>query len=195
MGLVKRAADLAYAFRMIRMLVLKWEEWDAYKLGIIDEKGKRDKTVKLDNDEKKSAYTPFIRLCANIKRLITKVPGGSTRLGSFAAGLFLIKEKYGLDDTKLEKILEKIGYEKIDFLAEDSQWFVLEDKKVSPGIYRVYNSKILNSTYEELCYAKDKIRVNEDCYPIGDVFGLDVYEAVHLNTNQKVYFTISEIYK
>jgi len=195
MGLVKRAADLAYAFRMIRMLVLKWEEWDAYKLGIIDEKGKRDKTVKLDNDEKKSAYTPFIRLCANIKRLITKVPGGSTRLGSFAAGLFLIKEKYGLDDTKLEKILEKIGYEKIDFLAENSQWFVLEDKKVSPGIYRVYNSKILNSTYEELCYAKDKIRVNEDCYPIGDVFGLDVYEAVHLNTNQKVYFTISEIYK
>ena len=56
MGLVKRAADLAYTFRFIRMLVMDWKNWDAYKLGIIDENGKRKKEVKLDNDEKKSAY-------------------------------------------------------------------------------------------------------------------------------------------
>ena len=31
MGLVKRAADLAYTFRLIRLLVLDWKEWDAYK--------------------------------------------------------------------------------------------------------------------------------------------------------------------
>ena len=51
MGLVKRAADLAYTFRFIRMIVLDWKEWDAYKLGIIDENGKRQKQVKLDKDE------------------------------------------------------------------------------------------------------------------------------------------------
>ena len=53
MGLVKRAADLAYAFRFIRMLVLDWKDWDAFKLGVIDEEGKRDRNVKLDTDEKK----------------------------------------------------------------------------------------------------------------------------------------------
>ena len=71
---------------------MDWKDWDAYKLGLIDENGKRNKNVKMDTDEKKSAYTPFIRLAANIKRLVSKVPGGGTGLGSFAAALYLIKE-------------------------------------------------------------------------------------------------------
>ena len=195
MGILKRAADLTYTFRFIRMLVLDWKEWDAYKLGIFDENGKRDKSVKLDTDEKKSAYTPFIRLCANIKRLLTKLPGGSTKLGSFAAGLFLIKEKYGMTDEHLTKICEKCNVEVLDFLNESSEWFVLEDKQISPGVYTILENKILNSSFEEFCYAKDKIRVEEDSYPVGDVFGLDIYEGTHIKTNQKIYFTISEIHK
>lgn len=195
MGIIKRAADLAYTFRFIRMLVMKWESWDAYKLGIIDAEGKRDKTVKLDNDEKKSAYTPFIRLAANTKRLLNKVPGGGTKLGSFAAALFLIKEKYGMTDDHLSQICEKFDVDVLDILNESSEWFVLEDKQLSPGIYSVRENKILNSSYEEFCYAKDKIRIEDDSYPVGDVFGLDIYEGTHVKTNQKIYFTISEIYK
>ena len=78
MGILKRAADLGYTFRFIRMMVMDWTSWDAYKLGIIDENGKRNKSVRLDDDEKKSAYTPFIRLAANIKRLVAKLPGGGS---------------------------------------------------------------------------------------------------------------------
>ena len=192
MGLVKRAADLAYTFRFIRMLVLDWKEWDAYKLGIIDEEGKRIKSEKLDTDEKKSAYTPFIRLAANTKRLLNKVPGGGSKLGSFAAALFLIKEKYNIDSNK---ICEKCDIDVLDFLNEQNEWFVLEDKMVSPGIYRVKNAKFVNTTFEEIILPKDQIRVNEDCYPVGDVFGVDVYEAKHTKTNQPLYFTVSEIYK
>lgn len=192
MGLVKRAADLAYTFRFIRMLVLDWKEWDAYKQGIIDEEGKRIKSVKLDTDEKKSAYTPFIRLAANTKRLLSKVPGGSSKLGSFAAALFLIKEKYNIDSNK---ICEKCDIDVLDFLNEQNEWFVLEDKQISPGIYRVKNAKFVNTTFEEIILPKDQIRVNENCYPIGDVFGIDIYEANHTKTNQPLYFTVSEIYK
>ena len=50
MGLVKRAADLAYTFRFIRLMAMDWKSWDAYKLGIIDENGKRQRNVKLDNE-------------------------------------------------------------------------------------------------------------------------------------------------
>lgn len=195
MGILKRAADLTYTFRFIRMLVMKWENWDAYKLGIIDENGKRDKSVKLDNDEKKSAYTPFIRLAANTKRLLSKIPGGSSKLGSFAAALFLIKEKYGMTDDHLSQICEKCNVDVLDILNEDTQWFVLEDKRVSPGVYTILENKILNSSYEEYCYAKDKIKVNDNCYPVGDVFGLDIYEGTHVKTNQNIYFTLSELYK
>lgn len=195
MGIVKRAADLAFTFRFIRMLVLDWKEWDAYKLGIIDEEGKRVRSVKLDTDSKKSAYTPFIRLAANTKRLLNKVPGGGSKLGSFAAALFLIKEKYQLDDTKLADIVEKCDLELLDFLNEHSEWFVLEDKMISPGMYRVRNFKMVNTTCEEIVRPKDSIRVKDECYPVGDVFGLDIYEGIHQSTNQPVYFALSEIYK
>lgn len=195
MGIVKRAADLAFTFRFIRMLVMDWKSWDAYKLGIIDGEGNRVKDVPLDTDEKKSAYTPFIRLAANTKRLLSKIPGGGSKLGSFAAALFLIKEEFKLNDYRLTEICEKCNIDVLDFLNEQTQWFVLEDKMISPGLYRVRDYKIVNTTYEEIVRPKDSIRVQDNCYPIGDVFGLDIYEGIHQKTNQPVYFTLSEIYK
>ena len=196
MGLIKRAADLAYTFRFIRMLVMDWKNWDAYKEGLIDENGKRIKSVKMDTDAKKSAYTPFIRLAANTKRLLSKIPGGGSKLGSFAAGLFLIKEQYGLTDDDLDKILTKMEIDVLDFLNEDNQWFVLEDKSISPGMYRIKDEKIINSTYEPMVLPKDLIKIYEDLnFPVGSVFGMDIYEATHVKTNQRIYITTSEIYK
>ena len=191
MGILKRAADLGYTFRFIRLMVMDWKDWDAYKLGLIDENGKRNKNVKMDTDAKKSAYTPFIRLAANIKRLVAKLPGGGSKLGSFASALFLIKEKVG---TKgLEKICEKFNIDVLDFLNEKNEWFLLEDKQLSPGVYRVSNPKLLNKTCDELVWSKDQVRIQDECFPIGDVFGVDVYEATHIKTNHKVYVTASEL--
>lgn len=195
MGLIKSAADLTYTFRFIRMLVMDWKNWDAYKLGIIDENGKRQKSTKLDSDEKKSAYTPFIRLCANIKRLVSSIPGGGSKLGSFASALYLIKEKYELTDSNLDNIMSKVNLDVFDIMVEHTEWFILEDRRLSPGIYRIYNDKVLNETYDELVNAKDKVRIKDDAYPVGDVFGIDVYEAIHMNTNKKIFITASEIYK
>ena len=191
MGILKRAADLGYTFRFIRLMVMDWKDWDAYKLGIIDENGKRDKTVKLDNDEKKSAYTPFIRLAANIKRLVAKIPGGGTKLGSFASALYLIKEKVGT--RGLEKICKELNVDLLDFLNEKNEWFLLDDKQLTPGIYRVSTPKLLNRTCDELVWPKDQIRISEESFPVGEVFGIDVYEATHVNTNRQVYVTVSEL--
>ena len=191
MGILKRAADLAYTFRFIRMMVMDWSSWDAYKLGIIDENGKRNKKVKLDTDEKKSAYTPFIRLAANIKRLVSKIPGGGSKLGSFASALFLIKEKVGTEG--LEKICKELNVDVLDFLNEKNEWFLLEDKQLSPGVYKVSNAKLLNKTCDELVWPKDQVRIQDESFPVGDVFGVDIYEATHIKTNQKVYVTASEL--
>lgn len=195
MGLVKSAADLAYTFRFIRMLVMDWKDWDAYKTGLIDENGKRIKSIKLDSDEKKSSYTPFIRLAANVKRLLSKLPGGDTKLGSFAAALYLIKEKYNLNDSQIEKILEKIEFDSSSLLIEGSQWFVLQDKQLSPGIYRLNESKLLNKNCDDIVNIKDKIRVHEESYPIGNMFGIDIYKATHLNTGQEIYVSVDELIK
>ena len=191
MGILKRAADITYTFRFIRMMAMDWKDWDAYKLGIIDEDGKRQRNVKLDNDEKKSAYTPFIRLAANLKRLVAKIPGGGSKLGSFASALFLIKEKVG--QKGIENICEKCNIEVLDFLNEKNEWFVLDEKQLSPGIYRVKNAKLINESCAELVWPKDQVRIQDECYPIGDVFGVDIYEALHVNTNKPVYVTASEL--
>jgi len=195
MSLLKTAGDLVYTFRFIRMLVLKWPEWDAYKQGIIDDNGKRIKSVKLDTQEKKNAWTPFIRLCANIKRLISKIPGGGSRLGGFVSALYLIKENGNLKDKDIQKILESVDINDLDFLSEENQWFMREDGTISPGVYQVEEYKLLNSSLEEMVFPKDKIRIKEDTQPVGKLFGIDVYTATHLRTNQQIYVTNREIYK
>ena len=195
MGILKRAADLTYTFRFIRMLVLDWKEWDAFKLGIIDEEGKRQRNIKLDNDEKKAAYTPFIRLCANIKRLVANIPGGSSKLGSFASALYLIKEHYGLKDTNIKAINEKLGIDSLDIVLESNSWFLLDDGTIGPGVYRIKEHKLLAKTCDEMVWAKDQIRIHENCSPVGDVFGIPIYEATHMKTNQKIFITVNEIYR
>ena len=193
MGILKNAADTVYAFRFIRMMVMDWKSWDAYKQGIIDENGKRDRNVKIDTDDKRSAYTPFVRLVANIKRLVSKLPGGGSKLGSFASALYLVKEKANIGEKGLKDICEKCDIEVLDFLNENNQWFLLENKQLSPGVYRVENPKLLNKSCNEMVWPKDQIRIEQECYPVGDVFGVDIYEATHIKTNQEVYVTASEL--
>ena len=195
MSLLKTAGDLVYTFRFIRMLVLKWPEWDAYKQGIIDDNGKRIKSVKSDTQAKKDAWTPFIRLCANIKRLVSKIPGGGSRLGGFVSALYLIKENGKLKDKDIQKILDSVDINDLDFLSEENQWFMREDGTISPGVYQVEEYKLLNNSLEEMVFPKDKIRIKEDTRPVGKLFGIDVYTATHLRTNQQIYVTNREIYK
>ena len=72
MSIIKRAGDLVYTFRFSRLLTTAFEDTEAFKLGIIDKDGKRDKTFTLNTSENRSKYkdyyTPFHRLVFNIKK-------------------------------------------------------------------------------------------------------------------------------
>lgn len=93
---MSKAVDLILIYQFLKRLTTPFDKTEAYELGLIDEKGKRTKK-KIETKEEEDAYGYFDRLVFNIKRLIEKVPGGSSRLGSYAAALFLIKESV---DTK-----------------------------------------------------------------------------------------------
>lgn len=195
MSLITRAGDLVYTFRFLKLLVTNFEDTDAYKLGIIDAKGIRIKSKPIENSQEKAAYTTFHKLVFNIKKLMAKAPGGSSKIASYAAALFLIKENLGISEKNLDKILNECGVDVIDLLTEKSDWFVLQDKMLSPGMYRVKEAKCVTSTFEELIQPKDKIRVAMDSYPIDSIFGIDIYEATHVNSSQPCYITVGEIYK
>lgn len=193
MSLASRAGDLYYTFRFVKLLTTPWEETDAVKLGILDSKGKRIKGKKISTSDEKDAYTTFHRLVFNIKRLLNKFPGGSSTISSYAAALVLLREEFNITDKGIEKILKDCELNSDDFIAEQNGWYVLQDKMLSPGIYRVREEKLTKSFTE--INAKDKIRVLDQTYPVTSFFGLDVYEAVHMNSNQLVYITLGEIYK
>lgn len=85
--------DLFLIYSFIRRLSTPFKEWKAYELGIIDEKGNRLKSRKdLRTVAERDAFGIFDLMILKIKRLLEKVPGGNTRIGSYAAALWLIKE-------------------------------------------------------------------------------------------------------
>ena len=98
-----RALDTIITFRVLKLLTTKWTDQAAFKVGLIDDKGKRIKKEKVDTTERKNSYTFLHRLVFNLKRIIEMIPFGKTRLASYAAALFLIKEHCQLTGTKLDK--------------------------------------------------------------------------------------------
>lgn len=186
MGIIKKAGDLVYTFRFLRLLTMNFEDMEAYKLGLIDEKGKKLKNA--ETSEEKDVYTPFHKLVFNIKKLI---PAG--KIGSYASALYLLKDNYGISDSKITHGLELLDIDITDILSEGSQWLILEDGRLSPGSYRVKNAKLLNVTLDEMVNPKDRIKVEPNTYPIGEIFGLNIYEATHVNTKKKIYITIDEL--
>ena len=138
-------------------------------------------------------YSPFIRLVFNVKKLMAKAPGGSTRIASYAAALYLIKENFSVSEKNLRKDLLKAGIDPSDLLAEESKWFMLEDNQLSPGVYSLKYEKVLNTTCEPTVNAKDKVRIHDECFPVGDIFGLNIYEATHMRSQQKLYITAEEL--
>jgi hypothetical protein len=194
MGLIKQAGDLVYTFRFLTLLVTPFDKTKAYEAGIIDETGKKRKDfdINKNRDVYRDAYTPFHRLVFNVKRLMAKVPGGDTRIASYAAALYLIKEKYSVSEKKILKGLSQVGIDSTDLLAEESNWFVLPDGQLSPGVYKLKYEKVVESADVNIL-PHDKIRIEDNTMPTGQMFGINIYEATHIRSRQKIYVTSLEL--
>lgn len=91
--------DLFLVFSFIKRLVTPFEKWDAYKEGIIDKDGNiLIKRKDYSKPAQRKAFGVFDQLILNVKKLLAKLPGGSTRLASYAAALWLIKEEKKLEE-------------------------------------------------------------------------------------------------
>ena len=99
-GQASRGADLYFVFRFLRLLTMKYTSTNAYKLGIIDKKGKAlKKSADLETVKEKSSYTMLHRMVFKIRGLLEKIPiVGKTILLNYAAALFLLKEQ---KDTRI----------------------------------------------------------------------------------------------
>ena len=201
-----RAIDLFVTYRFIKLLVTPFDKTPAYKLGIIDKDGQRvvEKTVsrgmqptQLKTDEEKSAYTVLHKLVFNIKKIFGKVPGLRTKLGTYAAALFLLKDTFkehvedpDVFEKEFMKYLKEEGYEIDNTISEE----VIGFGEVLPkGEYTLVND-ILNTEEEELqAKAGDKVVAFDDESKIDTVLGVDIFPIVHVKTQEKIYVSLEDI--
>ena len=191
MGLLSQAADTAYAFRFLKLFVTPFDKTVAFELGIIDEKGKNLRKYRdLGKREEKAAYTPFHRLVFNLKKILALAPGGRSRLASYAAALYLLKEKDELNDETIDLILNKI---EADQDLDESREYLSDFEELNPGRYYLKDTLAHYKTGEEI-FKKGDIIINDDIQaPVVNLAGINIFTAIHEKTKQKVYFTHSNI--
>lgn len=165
--------EVYLSYKFVRMMGTPFSEWDAYKLGLIDEKGNTIK--KATTREEEDAFGAFARMVRNLKRLLAKVPGRSTKLASYAAALWLIKE--GKADGA-EIVLEG----------------VVDQKRLSES---TFNQTLASGTYQ-MKHKDDLIDgllgegfagmfiVSEETRPMTSIFGVPVFELRDVVSRKKV---------
>lgn len=134
MSLLSRASDTFYAFRFLYLLTQPWEKTEAFKLGLVDAGGKVLKSA--ETPEERSAYTIFHRLAFNVKRLLGMFPGGRTRIASYAAALYLLKEHCGATDEDVDRIASTISGSGLLNEGEDHSWVPFAPEDCSLGVPR-----------------------------------------------------------
>ena len=198
-----RAIDLFVTYRFIKLLVTPFEDTPAFKLGIIDKNGNRVRLPKstrvtpLNTIEEKSAYTILHKLIFNIKKIFGKVPGLRTKLGTYAAALFLLKDtfKESVDDPdvfekEFMKYLKEEGFEIDDRISEE----VIGFGEILPKGEYVLVNDILNKEEEELSAKKgDKVVTFEDEAPIDTILGVEIFPVVHMRTKEIIYVSLEDI--
>ena len=182
-----RAIDLLITYRVIKMLVTPFEKQPAYTLGIIDKNGKVLRKAKtLKTAKEKEAYTLLHRFVFNLKRLINIIPGGKSKLGTYAAALgLLLKENKDINMVELEKDLYK-------HLSENNLIKLDDDLKESVGFDFLEEGRyIITDQLEDLngnttAEIGDIVYTTENQKPFDNYFGVNLYHVINEDTKEQV---------
>jgi len=197
-----RAVDLFVTYRFLKLLTTPFNKTDAFKFGIIDKDGNRikneDGSVEvLRTPDEKGAYTILHKLIFNIKKLFAKVPGLRTKVGTYAAALFLLKDTFkehvedpDIFEKEFMKYLKEEGYELDNSISEE----VIGFGEILPKGNYVLVTDILNKEEEELSAKKgDKVVAYDDEAPVDTVLGVEIFPVVHVKTQEKIYVSLEDI--
>ena len=136
--MASRGIDFLITYRVVKLMVTPFEKQEAFKFGIIDEKGKVLKKYKsLRTERERKSYTLLHRFVFNLKRILQKVGLGG-KLGSFAVALaLLIKEdkSFAQHKTLIESTI--IKYLKDENLFEEMLNEVREIPEIDADPYMV----------------------------------------------------------
>ena len=86
-----QVVNLFMVYQFLKRLATPFSQWPAFAEGVIDERGNILIPIKKRNTvRQRNAFGKFDLLVLKLKKLLEKVPGGKSRLASYAAALYLI---------------------------------------------------------------------------------------------------------
>ena len=191
---MSRAVDLFVTYRFLKLLVTPWQKQEAYRLGIIDGKGKALKKAReLETEEERSSFSLLHRLVFNVKRIFGKVPGLRTQLGTYAAALFLLKEHYKIENLPEGEItkylLENNLIDLNDNISEEEIGF---GNMLPMGEYKLQDQ--VTADDDEIDAQKgDVVSALEDTPPSDRILGVDIFPVIHQKSNKKIYVSLEDI--
>ena len=199
-----RAVDLFVTYRFIKLLTTPFNKTDAYKYGIIDDKGNRIREdnstrvkVELTTSTLKNSYTILHKLVFNIKKIFSKLPILKSKIGTYAAALFLLKDTFREHvenpDVFEKEFMKYLKENNIELDREISEEVIGFGEVLPKGEY-VLKNDILNKEEEELTAKKgDKVAVFDDQAPIDTVLGVEIFPVIHMKTQEKIYVSLEDI--
>jgi hypothetical protein len=200
-----RAIDLFVTYRFLKILVTPFEKQEAYKLGIIDKDGNRilepgttNKPTVLRTSKEQNAYTVLHKLVFNIKKIFGKVPGLRTKLGTYAAALFLLKDtfKESVDPEMWEhQLMKYIKENNIQLDNTISEEVTLDDGQLPKGLYKLVNDITFDIEDADSPDALegDEVQVFEPVSPTDTVLGVEIFPVIHLPTQTKIFVSAEDI--
>jgi len=144
---MSRIIDGLIAWRILKLLTTRFDRTEAYKLGIIDDKGKvliKSKDIK--DKKQRNAYTLLIRFVFNLKRMLGKI-GLKSRLGSAAAAaIAFFKEQYGENPEVERQVYKYIKEQGFEFEISETYGEPLTEGtyKVKHDIYDLEGDVVIN---------------------------------------------------
>ena len=93
------------AYQFAKLLKDRFVDWDAYKLGLIDEKGNIIKSPK--TKEEKDSLNYLINLARKIKIVLVRYVGDN-RMVNFLIAAYLLKSESKQDDSIANEIQESL---------------------------------------------------------------------------------------
>ena len=142
---MSRIIDNLIAYKILKMLVTNFTDTEAYKLGIIDAKGKNlRKANTLTTTEEKDAYDFLDRLVFNMKKIINRLPGGENKTKSLVAALWLVKETYESGSRSTAMMQEK--FDKLVTMLDNKVSLVEEEILVNKFLSEEGESGAMNVT-------------------------------------------------
>lgn len=128
--------DLFLVYQFIRRLATPFESWDAHKQGVIDKDGKILVKKSDRTQEQRKSWGTFDVMVANLKKLLAKVPGGSSKIASYAAALYLIREwnHFSADSLLTEDVTEEQLSESLSIFNDRYVDYILFAENVNKKI-------------------------------------------------------------